>query len=693
MHLIITEKRDAADKISSILFTDRTAERINGVTIYRSKSGDAAVVGLAGHIVGLDFPEQYKRWTAQPPSALINAPIMTMPLKKDIIGALASLAPKATHVTIGTDFDREGELIGVEAFNIINKISHPKFDRVRYSSFARQDITKAFASPVLLDFNMAASGECRQEIDLIWGAALTRFVSLAGNKAGKDFLSVGRVQTPLLAIIVDREKEIEKFISKTYWEIAATLLKDHEAFVAKHKKGRFDNKDEATAIHKKLGKTALVKNVLTETKKDPAPIPFSTTEFLKSASAIGFTAASAMQTAEELYINGWISYPRTDNTVYPASLDLKATVGMFKASPEFAASALELLAQPTLTATKGKVESKDHPPIYPVACASKKNLDDRHWKLYELVVRRFFATVSPACEWVIVKADIDISGEPFVADGKRLSLPGWRKHYPYGMPKDEMLPKLSAGDMLTVKKAELQEKKTEPPKRYGQGTLIGMMEKLGLGTKATRHEALAKLYSRGFIEANPPKPTKIGITLIDALKTHASAITTPDMTSALERDMDKIAESQVKKDDVIKESRIMLRTVFDRLETNRNDIGKALRLGSALDSPIGPCPLCGSPLVIREAKADKRKFIACSGFPNCRNTFNLYPGTYKYSKDVCEKHKLHRITVTPPSTKDKDGKAVKGKAYEYGCPACRKEALFGGGQAPLKIEQGAKRST
>jgi DNA topoisomerase-1 len=454
------------------------------------------------------------------------------------------------------------------------------------------------------------------------------------------------------------------------------LLKGSESFVAKHKKGRFDKKEEAAAIHKKLGKTALVKHVAKDTKKDPAPIPFSTTEFLKAASSIGFTAASAMQTAEELYINGWISYPRTDNTVYPASLDLRQTVGMFKTSIEFARDALEILSMPTITATKGKVESKDHPPIYPVACAGKKNLDDRHWKLYELVVRRFFATVSPACEWEMVKADIDITGEPFVADGKRLSLPGWRKYYPYGMPKDETLPQLNAGDMLTVKKAELLEKKTEPPKRYGQGTLIGMMEKVGLGTKATRHEALSKLYSRGFIEGNPPKPTKIGITLIDALKAHATAITTPDMTSALELDMDKIADSKIKKDDVVKESRTMLRSVFDRLETNRNEIGKALRLGSALDSQIGPCPLCGSPLVIRETKADKKKFIACSGFPNCRNTFSLPPGSYKFSKEVCEKHKLHPIKVTPHSTKDKDGKTVKGKAYEYGCPACRKEGLF-----------------
>jgi len=675
MHLIITEKHDAANKIAGILFKDRTVERVNGVPVYRSKATGTAVIGLAGHIVELDFPGEYGRWTAHPPSALIDAPVVSVPSKKDIVGALASLAPSASRVTIATDYDREGELIGVEAYHIIKRLSKAPFDRVHYSSFAVQEIMQAFARPVALDFNLAAAGECRQEIDLVWGAALTRFVSLAGNKAGKEFLSVGRVQTPLLAIIVDREKEILAFVSKPYWELVATLLKGPEAFTAKHKKGRFESKEEALAIHKKLGRTALVKNVFKDNRKEPAPIPFNTTEYLKAAAAIGYTAASAMQVAEELYINGWISYPRTDNTVYPATLNLRQTVELFKASPVFSQGAFELLAQKMLVPTKGKVESKDHPPIYPVACASGTQLDERHWKLYELVVRRFFATLSPPCEWEIVKADIDISGEPFVADGKCLSVPGWRKHYPYGMPKDEMLPQLSAGDVLAVKKVDLLDKKTEPPKRYGQGKLIEMMEKLGLGTKATRHEALSKLYNRGYVEGNPPKPTQTGITLIDALKAHACAITGPDMTSRLEKDMDAISESRLKKDDVVRESKTMLRAVFDQLESHRFDIGRTLKAGSAMDSQIGPCPKCGSPLVVRETKADKRKFIACTGFPGCRNTYNVPPGSLKFDEKTCEKHKLHFVKVTPPSTKGRDGKAVKGKAYEYGCPACKKEAF------------------
>ncbi|MCD1293740.1 DNA topoisomerase I [Methanocella sp. CWC-04] len=673
MHLIITEKHDAANKISGIIFQDRTTERINGVPVYRSASANSAVIGLAGHIVELDFKPEYRSWSAIPPRSLINADILTIPSKKDIVNALMKLAPSATKVTIATDYDREGELIGVEAYRIISRLSRAKFDRVRYSSFTKQEITKAFASPAPIDFNMAAAGECRQEIDLIWGAALTRFVSIAGNKLGKEFLSVGRVQTPLLAIIVDREKEIQSFVSKPYWEIVASLLKEKDTFTASHKKGRFENKDEASVIYKKLGKKAIVKSVKTDKKKDPAPVPFNTTEFVKAASSLGYSASSAMQLAEELYINGWISYPRTDNTVYPDTLNLKDILGLFKASPEFAMNALELLAQKTLVPTRGKVESKDHPPIYPVACAKRSEMDDKHWKLYELVVRRFFATLSPPCEWETIKAEIDISGEQFGSDGKMLSFPGWRKYYPYGMPKDELLPPIKAGDILDVKKIDLLEKKTEPPKRYGQGKLVQMMEDLGLGTKATRHEALNKLYSRGFIEKNPPQPTAIGITLIDALKSHATAITTPDMTSALERDMDAITDSRMKKDDVVSESKKMLHKVFDQLESNRSEISRAIKRGGALDSEIGPCPKCGSPLLIRETKADKKKFIACSGFPDCRNTYNLPPGTIKFDKAVCEKHKLHLIKATPPSTKDREGKTVRGKSYTYGCPACKKE--------------------
>ena len=205
------------------------------------------------------------------------------------------------------------------------------------------------------------------------------------------------------------------------------------------------------------------------------------------------------------------------------------------------------------------------------------------------------------------------------------------------MPKEEMLPLLATGDALLVKKADLLEKKTEPPKRYGQGKLIQLMEDLGLGTKATRHEALAKLYSRGFIEGNPPQPTATGISLIDALKAHASAITSNAMTSQLEKDMDAIASSQMKKDDVCGSPG----KCWTRCSTSwRHTAMRSAHVapGFGCRQPDRAVPAVRSPLVVRKRKSDDNKFIACSGFPACRNTFNVPPGSLRFDKKICEKH-------------------------------------------------------
>jgi len=148
------------------------------------------------------------------------------PIQEKIISALRSLGKEAKRITIATDYDREGELIGVEALKIA-KEANPglKADRVRYSAITNEEIQKAFQRSGKVDFDLAASGEARQIIDLVWGAALTRYISLTSGRLGKEFLSVGRVQSPTLALIVDREREIQSFQPRPYWEIYADLEK------------------------------------------------------------------------------------------------------------------------------------------------------------------------------------------------------------------------------------------------------------------------------------------------------------------------------------------------------------------------------------------------------------------------------------------------------------------------------------
>ena len=219
MHLIVTEKNIAARRIAAILAPKNPKkDRVSGVDVYRYEIGsdenrqETAVVGLSGHIVGIDFPKEYNNWQKVDAKALIDAEIITTPINRKIVTALKSLGKEASRVTIATDYDREGELIGVEALNIIKKVNpDAPFDRVRYSAITPKAIEVAFSNPTNVDFNLADAGHSRQVIDLVWGAALTRYISLAAGRLGKMFLSVGRVQSPTLSLIVDQGKRKEYF--------------------------------------------------------------------------------------------------------------------------------------------------------------------------------------------------------------------------------------------------------------------------------------------------------------------------------------------------------------------------------------------------------------------------------------------------------------------------------------------------
>ncbi|MCQ6962383.1 DNA topoisomerase I [Methanolobus chelungpuianus] len=664
MHLIIAEKHIAAKRIASILSQDKLKQiRVSGVDTYEFGSGEErkVFIGLSGHIVKLDFPKAYNNWQKVEAEELIDAQVITTSTQVKIVSALKKLGKETTKATIATDYDREGELIGVEAVDILKSVNPDiEFDRVHYSAITPKEIHDAFGNPSRIDFNLADAGHSRQVIDLVWGASLTRYISLAAGRLGNMFLSVGRVQSPTLALIVEREKERDAFVAKKYWELSASLqTKKGEIFQAEHKTSRFWEKEEVDSILKKLKDTALVSSITTSTKTDKQPTPFNTTEFISAASALGYTASSAMNIAESLYMNGFISYPRTDNTVYPESIDLRAQIEIFAKGP-FKEYAEKLLAKKELVPTRGKKETTDHPPIYPASLAKKSELSEQEWKVYELVVRRFFATFAEPAEWETIKARFDISGEEFKANGARLVVPGWRWYYPYNAPEDRLLPVLTEGDQLAVLSKDVAEKETQPPGRYGQGRLIKIMEELGLGTKATRHEIISKLYSRAYIHGNPLQPTKTAFAVVESLEKFAPTISKPDMTSKLEADMDRIAEGEIPEEEVLNESREMLFSVFRDLAENRDNISESLRAGLREDKIIGVCPECGSKLMVMRSKKGGR-FIGCEGYPECNFSLPLpRGGKVIVTEKTCDQHDLYHISII------NSGK----RPWNLGCPQC-----------------------
>jgi DNA topoisomerase-1 len=629
MRLIISEKANAAKKIAQFLAEGSVKEGKHRSVPHHTftwEGEECVSVGLKGHVLNPEYPEEYSNWQKVEPSELIDAEILKSVSEKGVANAVRSLAKKADRVVVATDYDREGELIGVEALSLAFE-ANPKLvdhvERSRFSALTKGEVTRAFDELVEVSSELAEAGEARQDIDLIWGATLTRWVSRATKRYGSAFLSVGRVQSPTLVLIAERERERRAFVPEPYWELEATLRNGGGPFAVHHAHGRFKEEAEARKAHQNLTDTAMVTEVKQKSATRPPPTPFNTTGFLTAAASLGIGPSRAARIAEDLYTDGYISYPRTDNTVYPRSLDLREILGYLKRVEGAGSYAERLLAAKKLSPTRGKKETTDHPPIYPTGYASRKALREDRWKIYQLVVRRFLATLSEPAKTLRTTLRFESGGEPLTTSGTVVTQEGWLGVYAYGRRADEELPALSEGDEVEVVEAEVLSKETQPPGRYGQGRLIRLMEDLGLGTKATRPNIIQNLYDRGYVHDDPIVPTETGIAVAQALKDFASEIATHEMTAELERSMDAISEGKISKENVVDESRDVLRRVYEHLTRSEERFADIVWSGIRGDETLGPCPNCGRNLIVRRNRKSGKRFVGCEGYPECRVTFPL----------------------------------------------------------------------
>ena len=755
MRLIVTEKNDAAQQIARLLSTSGKpkADKVYNTPVYRFTwdGEDCVTIGLRGHILKVDFPVQLtfddkngwqgltadgellpadvpdglarppyksrrkpfladgvdlKGWKIASLPYLVWAPIEKLPAEKEIIRALKNLAKKADSVIIGTDFDREGELIGSDALRQIREVAPDvPVARARYSAFTRAEIDHAFANLVELDQDLADAGESRQYIDLIWGAVLTRYLTAARWSGLGTVRSAGRVQTPTLALVVERERERLAFKPEDYWVIQGQAEKDGDAagpFKITHATARFwDQAAAETAFGHVSGATeGTVTAVERKSRTQRPPAPFNTTSLQAAAAAEGISPARTMRLAESLYMDGLISYPRVDNTVYPKSLDLRECVRMLSTVPAYGSVCHELLKQDKLTATRGKQETTDHPPIYPTAPASPDSLQPAEWKLYNLIARRFLATLMGPATIEGTKVTFDVAGEPFTVSGSVLVSSGFRAAYPYGLKKDDQLPALAEGDVVSVGDMELLAKQTEPPARYSQGKLIQEMEKRGLGTKSTRASIIDTLYERKYFKNDPVEPSQLGMAIIDALTTYAPRITSPDMTAELEDDMTRVAEGTSAQEQVVGHSRALLAGLMDVLVEHTDDLSDAIADAVTADAKVGTCPKCGKDLVVKSSAKTRGSFVGCMGWPDCDVTYPLPQGKISALEGeaaVCPECGAPRVKVQP----------FRSRAYETcvnpacptnrepdvdvgACPACA-EAGRSGRLVAHKSEKSGKR--
>jgi DNA topoisomerase I len=644
MRLIVTEKNNSAKRIAEILSGGSAkADATYKVPFYTwsDADGEHMAIGLKGHVMNPAFPEDYSNWQETDLHELIDAELVKEPTDKNVLKAVRKVAKDAESIVIATDYDREGELIGLEALEQIADANpaaidgdapdseaplanQPRIERARYSALTKDEIERAFANLDDLSYDLAHAGAARQDIDLIWGATLTRAVSLATRRFGSNFLSVGRVQSPTLALIVERELERRAHVPKPYWEVYARFEHPDGAFEAHHATDRFWERAEAEAALAGTTSPGVVSEVASKRNSRRPPAPYNTTAFTTDASSrLGITPSRAMQIAEDLYMDGFISYPRTDNTVYPSSMPARELVASLVRIGEFEAAAP--LLEGELRPTRGKKETTDHPPIYPTQAIYPSALDGPKRRVYELVVRRFLATFSPPMITESTRADIKAGSETYFVRGSVVVDPGYAAIYTYARSPDEEIPKLDEGQELALDgEPWLIDKETQPPPRISQGKLVEMMEERGLGTKATRADIIQKLYDRGYVFGNPPEPSETGIAMYKAFHEYVPRMATPEMTAELERDMDEIAAGKTSRDEVLRISREMLHSTTTDLQERREAFAKQIWAGMDEDKFLGPCKVCeeagrahedGSPnrLRIVELRGGKRMY-GCEGW-------------------------------------------------------------------------------
>lgn len=717
MKLVVAEKNDAAQQIARLLCDTGkpTSDKVYNTPVYRFEhEGDEWVaIGLRGHILEPSFPPEMhyqkrngwfgvteegemlvcdapaslptppfaskrrpyledgisiKSWNIASLPYLVWAPVEKLPAEKEIIRALKNLAKKADFVVIGTDFDREGELIGSDALTQIREVAPTvSVSRARYSAFTKREIDHAFSNLVELDQDLADAGDSRRYIDLIWGAVLTRYLTVAKRSGFGNTRSAGRVQTPTLALVVERERERMAFIPEDYWVITGLAASGLDEFKIAHTKNRFTDGDAAqTAFaHCDGAGRGIVADVTKRERTSKPPAPFNTTSLQAAAAAEGISPARTMRLAESLYMNGLISYPRVDNTVYPSSLDLRGVVSTLAGVPAYKAACDSILSAQELHPTRGKQQTTDHPPIYPTAAANPDALQAAEWKLYNLIARRFLATLMDPAVIEGTKVKITIEDELFQVSGDVLKHAGYRAIYPFGLKKDEQLPALKQGDEVSIKKVELAQKQTEPPARYSQGKLIQEMERLGLGTKSTRASMIERLYAVKYLKNDPVEPSQLGIAIIDALQAYAPHITSPQMTSQLEQDMTKVAEGGDSQSSVVTHSRALLAEIMQDLIEHTEDLGASISDAVTADARVGACLKCGKDLVLKSSAKTRGNFIGCMGWPDCDVTFpvpsNVRIDALEGQAAVCPECGAPRISCRP----------FRGKAFEL-CvnPAC-----------------------
>lgn len=621
--LIITEKPQSAQKIAYALGSPEKKYE-NRISYYELKHNNKKILvaSAVGHLFNLTYVKGQKGWPIFNLEWTPSYKSKTASFTKAYYELLKRLAKKSKEFIIATDYDIEGEVIGWNVLRFICNQETAK--RMKYSTLTKAELLKSFENPLPTpDWGQAYAGEARHIIDWLYGINLSRALMSAIKRTGSfRILSIGRVQGPALKIIVDREREIESFKPQPYWQVFAKI----NDFFYKHPTDIFDKKE--------LEKFKDIKSGEAETKESeellPPPHPFDLTTLQREAYRFHkLTPSQTLATAQKLYLDGLISYPRTSSQKIPESIQ-----------PKLILKSLEKRFPQIKMATRkrpieGKKSDPAHPSIYPTG--EYKKLSGAEEKLYNLIVKRFISAFCPDAKLKNKRTKITSDKDPkitFTASGTKIQEKAWMSVYPSSLEEKD-IPSLSG--KVKIDSLDFQEKETQPPRRYTPASLITLLEKKNLGTKATRSMIVDTLFERGYLDGKSIQATPLGMKLITSLEQHSPIIIDENLTKQLEEEMEKIQNSNTdlekKEKEIIEKAKRLITDISKEFKSKELEIGKSLSVGlenlreqQREANTLMTCPTCKKgELRILYSKKTQRYFVACSSYPDCKQTFTLPP--------------------------------------------------------------------
>jgi len=584
--------------------------------------------------------------------------------KEDVIKNLKKYAKKCDKIYLATDPDREGEAISWHIAQLL-KLDMNENNRIAFNEITKSGVKNGINNPHKIDIDLVNAQQARRILDRIVGYKLSPFLW----KKVKRGLSAGRVQSVAVSLVVDRENEIKKFVSKEYWSIDAkfTAPSSRKVFGASlvsvdGKKLELANEAEAKVFLERLkGAEYVIKNVKKRvTKKQPSP-PFITSTMQQEASRkLGFSAKRTMKAAQELYEGvdiegvgavGLITYMRTDS---------------LRISDEARAAASEYIEMKY---------GKDYLPAEPRIFKTKKNAQDAHeairpsmpemtpdrikssvtndqYKLYKLIWERFIASQMANALLDTVSVDIEADNCLFRASGYSVKFDGFTVLYVESSDTEEeskkMLPPLEAGNVVKLKSIDGNQHFTQPPARYTEASLIKALEENGIGRPSTYAPTITTITSRLYVEheGKQLKPTSLGEVTTELMREHFKNIVDAKFTAKMENDLDEVEQGEK---DWVKS----LHEFYDDFAATLSKAEDAME-GKRVKVPDEEtdivCELCGRNMVVKFSRFGK--FLACPGFPECKNTKKIVQET-KGSCPICGKKVIQK-------------KSKKGRSF-YGC--------------------------